>query len=232
MEKYQMAGSNYDLSKYYPQVTFGPGVQVMGIRNVAIGRGSCISQDVWVNVTQRDEQLRMKIGEFVLIGRRGVVNTGGYLEIGAYTITGPNVYIGDVDHNYKNIYVPLILGGSTDNRSVIVEENCWLAMNSVVTGNLTVGRGSVIGANTVVHTSIPPFSVVVGNPGRVVKMFDPVAETWVSVRKESELADVMKHREQKPLPTREEYRSILDSRGQHEIPDIPEIVAGGDDHIY
>ena len=35
-----MAGSNYDLSKYYPQATFGPGVQVMGIRNVTIGRGA------------------------------------------------------------------------------------------------------------------------------------------------------------------------------------------------
>ena len=42
-----------------------------------------------------------------------------------------------------------------------------------------IGRGSVVGANSVVSRSVPPFSVVSGNPAKVVKQYDPVKKAWV-----------------------------------------------------
>jgi acetyltransferase-like isoleucine patch superfamily enzyme len=214
-----------ELEHQFPNVTFGPGVQVLGMKNIRIGRGACIGQDTWLNVCIRDDLVRMQIGTAVLIGRRGVVNTAGHLEIGDYTITGPNVYIGDADHDYRNIQVPILAGGVTDGRCVVVEENCWLAMNSVVSGYLTVGRGSVIGANSVLTRDVPPFSVVVGNPARIVKMYDPSCKTWLPVRSEKEQQKILANRRRNPLPTREQYRRQL---ARHGFNGVPPIVAGGE----
>ena len=219
------------LTNYFPNVSFGSGVQVCGIRNVSIGRKSCVGDDAWLNVCVRDEEVRMKIGVCVLIGRRSMVSTGGHLEIGDYSLLGPNVYVGDVDHDYRhNISVPLVCGGIIDNRCVIVEENCWLATNSVVSGHLTVGRGSVIGANAVVMQDVPPFSVVIGNPAYVIKMYDPALKKWIRIRTEGERKKILRNREKNPLPSRVEYRKIL--RRFKGINRIDPIVAGKEQHIY
>jgi acetyltransferase-like isoleucine patch superfamily enzyme len=216
------------LENYYPDVAFGDGVQICGIRNTAIGAGSCVGDGVWINVCNRDANINMRIGKCVLIGRRGVINTSGFLEIGNYCIFGPNVYVGDADHIYTNIYVPILTAGATENRSAVIEENCWLAMNSVVSGNLVVGRGSVVGANTVVNKSVPPFSVVVGNPSKIVKMFDPLENQWVSIKSEADREKVLANRDKSGLVSRQEYREILSKANYDKISPI---VAGRQQHI-
>ncbi len=54
-------------------------------------------------------------------------------------------------------------------RPIILEDNCWLASNVVVCGGVTIGEGSVIGAGSVVTRDIPPHSLAVGNPCRVIR---------------------------------------------------------------
>jgi serine acetyltransferase len=48
-------------------------------------------------------------------------------------------------------------------------------------GELTVGRGSVVGANSVLRKAVPPLSITVGSPARVVRMFNPISEQWEPV---------------------------------------------------
>jgi acetyltransferase-like isoleucine patch superfamily enzyme len=224
-----MSNSLDDLAQYFPHAFCGKNVQVCGIRNVSIGAGSCIGDDTWLNVCLRDDKVRLKIGRCVLVGRRNVISTGGQLEIGDYCISAPNVYVGDVNHAYQNdIFKPILLRGTTDCHSLVIEESCWLAMNSVVTGNLTVGRGSVIGANTVVTRDVPPFSVVAGNPGKVIKMFDPTTKCWVATKTEEDFKKILENREKTGIPSREEYRQILAS---YKFERVDPIVAGGAAHI-
>lgn len=220
-----MSSRTINLRRHFPEVTFGPGVQVLGVKNVIIGRGSCIGADAWLNVCVRDHRIRIALGPCVLIGRRGVINTGGHLEIGAYTALGPNVYVGDADHVYTKINVPLLAAGATTGRSLTVEENCWLAMNCVVSGRLTIGRGSVVGANSVVTRDVPPFSVVVGNPAKIVKMYDPVCEIWMPIRTPKNQNRVLRNRQKKPFPSREAYLKTLRAHGFKQV--YP-IVAGGE----
>ena len=54
-------------------------------------------------------------------------------------------------------------------KPITIEDNCWLASNVVVCGGVTIGEGSVIGAGSVVTRSIPPHSLAVGNPCRVIR---------------------------------------------------------------
>ena len=52
---------------------------------------------------------------------------------------------------------------------ITIEDNCWIAANVVVCGGVTVGAGAVVGAGSVVTKNIPPNSLAVGNPCRVVR---------------------------------------------------------------
>jgi acetyltransferase-like isoleucine patch superfamily enzyme len=212
----------------FSNVTFGNHVQIIGVRNVSIGEGSCIADDVWLNVCIQDRQKRLTIGKCVLIGRRSTISTAGILEIGDYTILAPNVYVSDANHDYDDIMLPILFKGVTRDRSIRIEENCWLCTNCVISGDLIVGRGSIVGANAVVLTDVPPFSVIVGNPGRIVKMFDPVKNAWIRIKTDEHKKKVIENRQRRPLPSRQEYAQILARSGMKQVPSI---VAGKGEHF-
>ena len=190
-------------------VTIGKHVQISGQKNIFIDSGSTIGDHSWLNVCVQDNNIRMKIGRCVLIGRQSMVSTGGYLEIGDFCLFGPRITLSDVDHIFSDPNQPVIQQGAKLGRSIIIEENCWLGVNTVVTGNVTVGRGSVVAANSTVLKDVPPFSVVAGNPSKIVKMYNAMTMSWERTRNEEDLQRVVHINSQVGLPSREEYRAIL-----------------------
>jgi acetyltransferase-like isoleucine patch superfamily enzyme len=198
-----------DLTTRFPDVSFGAHIQIIGLANTRIGAGSCIGDGSWINVCNRDTAVRLSIGRCVLVGRHSMLSSGDCLEIGDYCLFAPRVYVSSADHVFADIAQPIIQQGATLNRTLIIEENCWLGINAVVSGHLTVGRGSVVAANTVVNRDIPPFSVVAGNPARIVKMYDPKEGQWVRTRSNADIRRVMTHRQLAGLPAREEYAAML-----------------------
>ena len=59
--------------------------------------------------------------------------------------------------------------GFSDLAPVIIEDDVWIGARAIILPGVIIGKGSVIGAGAVVAKSIPPYSVAVGNPARVVK---------------------------------------------------------------
>ena len=59
---------------------------------------------------------------------------------------------------------------------VVIGDNVWIGEFAVVLKGVTVGRGSIIGSHSVVTQDVPPYSIVVGNPARVVKSIQPQAD--------------------------------------------------------
>lgn len=213
-----------DLAGCFPGVSFGEMIQVLGMRNISIGQGTCIGDSSWLNVCIRDEQTRMRIGACVLVGRQAVISTAGFLEIGDYCLFAPRVYISDADHIYTDIFQPIVQQGATCHRSIIVEENCWLGINTVISGSLTLGRGSVVGANAVVTRDIPPFCVVVGNPAQIVKMYAPRSNSWERVRSEEDIQHILDQRRETGMLSREEYRQVLKQNAR--VDGLDPILAG------
>ncbi len=109
-------------------------------------------------------------------------------EIRRYVSIGPNVSIFRADHPigrsslHPFFYNPeLGLVDSTNDverRPLLIEEDCWIGANVVITASCTrIGRGSVIGANSVVTRDVERFSITVGSPARTVrKRFSPDKE--------------------------------------------------------
>lgn len=107
------------------------------------------------------------IGDRCLIGRNsGIV---GHLEIviGDDVWTGHHVYLTDQNHGYDDPDVPISRQVQPE-RPVKVGNGSWLGHGTVVLPGSTIGEHVVIGANSVVTGAIPPFSVAVGAPARVV----------------------------------------------------------------
>lgn len=190
-------------------VSWGQNVQVVGRDEIRIGSGSCIADQAWLNVCTRDRQIRMVIGRCVLIGRQSVISSAGYLEIGDFCLLAPRVLVSNADHVFDDIYRPYLEQGASADRQLIVEENCWLGINSVVTGDLVIGRGSVVAANSVVTKDVPPFCVVAGSPAHIIKMYNPLSGQWERTVHDGDRQRVAKIREMVGLPSRETYRMLL-----------------------
>lgn len=132
------------------------------------------------------------IGRSVEIGTNGTIIIGDNtsiqdrcilledIEIGKNCIFAPNVYISSGRHYFDhkpNLYIkdqdalvandPLL--SKQHSRKVIIGDDCWLGINSVIMPGVKIGRGCVIGANSVVTHDIEPFSVVGGIPAKVLK---------------------------------------------------------------
>jgi lipopolysaccharide O-acetyltransferase len=73
---------------------------------------------------------------------------------------------------------------SRADRSVIIGSNVWLGDGVVVCLGVTMGEGSVAGANAVVTMDVPPFTLVAGVPARPIRRYDETQGAWIGIRSE------------------------------------------------
>jgi acetyltransferase-like isoleucine patch superfamily enzyme len=151
--------------------------------NIAIGDGVKLDRDVWLNIpfvpTHADPVIVIDDG--ARIGRRCMVSAQNRIHIGKNTVFGPQVLLMDHNHKFEDVNIPIVDQGTTEGGTIRIEEGCWIGFGAAIVcgkGELVIGRNSVIAANAVVTRSVPPYSVFVGNPGRVVKQFDNSKGEW------------------------------------------------------
>jgi acetyltransferase-like isoleucine patch superfamily enzyme len=121
----------------------------------------------------------VSIGDRCLIGKGSGIVGHFSITIGNDVWTGHHVYITDQNHGYEDVSVP-ISRQSQPERAVIIGDGSWLGHGSIVLPGVTIGEHVVIGANSVVTKNIPPFSVAVGSPARVIRKFVE-NQGWVEV---------------------------------------------------
>ena len=112
------------------------------------------------------------IGEVIIedsvhVGQNCFLDGAGKLKIGKDSMLGPNVIFFTGDHDFRDPTVPIRFQGGIP-KPIIVEEDVWLGANVIVLGGVTIGKGSVIAAGSVVTKDIPPYSIAVGTPAKVV----------------------------------------------------------------
>lgn len=121
---------------------------------------------------------RLKIGDGTHIEQFFHVGACDCVEIGKNVLIAGRVYISDHNHNFKNVEVPIMNQGIEAGGKVVIEDNSWLGEGCVILPGVTIGKGSVIGANAVVTKNVPQFSVAVGIPAKVIRQYNPDTIIW------------------------------------------------------
>lgn len=93
----------------------------------------------------------------------------GAVEIGENVLMGPEVMIFARNHRFSDVGAPIKEQGYSEERPVKVGDDVWIGARAIILPGVHIGAGSIIGAGAVVSRSVEPYSVVVGNPARVVK---------------------------------------------------------------
>ena len=148
-------------------VFLGRGVEIRcrrGLGHLELGRG------VWVGAGTaiRCHEGYLRIGDRVVFGGGDTINCYLDVEVGDECLFADDVYIGDFDHRYEDPDVPIQRQGIVKS-PVRLGADCWIGEKVTILRGTTIGRGSVVGAHSVVRGRFEDGSVIVGNPGRVVK---------------------------------------------------------------
>jgi acetyltransferase-like isoleucine patch superfamily enzyme len=135
-----------------------------GLAHMEFGR------DVWIGAGTniRCHEGYMRIGDRVVFGGSNTVNAYLDVEIGNDVIFADWIYVTDFDHRYQKTGVRIQDQGIIKS-PVRIGPDCWIGEKASILRGSTVGKGSVIGAQTVVKGDIPAYSVAVGAPARVIK---------------------------------------------------------------
>jgi maltose O-acetyltransferase len=133
----------------------GRGVEVYSPDQFVAGRGLILGTDV---VISNADSLGIFIGDNVAIARRSYLRTANH----SYSPPGHGISWSESGHSAESVS----FGGGT--YSIVIESDCWIASHCILLSGAHIGRGSIVSAGSVVSRSIPPNSLVVGNPGRVV----------------------------------------------------------------
>jgi len=117
---------------------------------------------------------KLQVGDNVQIGVDNFIQASGGVTLGNNVMIGPGVKIWSINHKFDDINTPIIEQGY--NRApVIICDGVWLASNVFVHPGVTIPEGCVVGAGSVVIKKIyPPFSILAGNPCRVVGYRKPI----------------------------------------------------------
>lgn len=95
-----------------------------------------------------------------------------YVSIGNDVMMGPECMMYTVNHGMERTDVPMWRQNFTKPKPIVIEDDVWIGSRVIILPGVHVGKGSVIGAGAVVTKSIEPYSVVGGNPAKLIRKRD------------------------------------------------------------
>lgn len=167
-------------------VQIQPGVEFLHAAGIKIGNGVKIDRGVCIRNNGRNSRIylgnyaKLDLGVIIKTHSSGNVEVGDYTYIGPYScLSGNNIKIGQDcrlashlgiyanNHTFADLGHK-IRGQGNSYQGIVIENDCWLGSGVKVIDGVIIGQSSVIGAGAVVTKDIPPYSVAVGVPARVV----------------------------------------------------------------
>lgn len=130
---------------------------------IELGKGVSINDAVVINANRG----RVTLGDRSWLGPFCLVYGNGGVTIGRNVLVAGHSSINTVSHSADRCDIP-INDQPVVIDPVIIEDDVWIGMNTVILQGVTVGRGAIVGAGAVVTKSIPPWLIAVGVPAKVI----------------------------------------------------------------
>ena len=160
-------------------------IDFRGLKYIEYGKGFTTGRYSRIEAYPQDKRsISVKIGENFQMNDFVHITGASRVEIGDNVLIASKVYISDLSHGS---YQGNELDSHPDsipkerplfNKPVFIEDNVWIGEMVTVLPGVTIGKGSIIGANSVVSKDIPEFCIAVGNPALVIKRFNREQNKW------------------------------------------------------
>lgn len=127
------------------------------------------------------ENSYLKIGENTSIGQNfHVVAYNNPLIIGKNVTISGNVFITNCDHSYDKLDTH-ILEQPIIEKKTIIGDNCFIGYGAVIQAGTILGKQCIVGSNAVVRGEYPDYTVIAGNPARIIRQYNQQTNTWEKV---------------------------------------------------
>ena len=158
----------------------GQNFSIINPDGISIGdnfSGGCdIALWSWNAVNIKGDDCKLIIKNNVSITDRCIISAANRIEIGNGCLLGRDTFITDNSHGENISINELNISPHKRNifskGTVIIGDNVWTGKNVCIMPNVKIGNGAIIGANSVVTHNIPPYSVAVGSPAKVIKTIE------------------------------------------------------------
>ena len=149
---------------------------LQGLNYICIGNNTVFGKNLkltaWLRVENMNNPPNISIGDYCNFGDNAHITAIKEIHIGNHVLTGPNVLITDNSHGNSTIDhmdIPPMKRPVVSRGGVKIDDNVWIGANTSIMQNVYIGKGSIIGANSVVTKDIPPYSVAAGIPAKIIK---------------------------------------------------------------
>lgn len=110
---------------------------------------------------------RIRIGDNSGLGTNAVIPDGTH--IGSNVMMGPNCYIHVRNHNFSRTDIPIREQGYQEYKYTVIEDDVWIGREVSILPGRTVAKGSILAANTVLVKDFPEYSIIGGNPSKLIR---------------------------------------------------------------
>jgi acetyltransferase-like isoleucine patch superfamily enzyme len=149
-------------------------LDLMPFNKFAIGHDSTLEDFTIIN----NGLGPVNLGNHVFIGASNVII--GPVTIHDHVMTAQHVVMSGLNHGFDNVSTAFRYQPCSTSE-IIIEEACWIGANVVITSGVKVGKYSVIAAGSVVTKDVPEYSIVGGNPARLLKQYNHTTKSWERV---------------------------------------------------
>lgn len=162
---------------FWPDSVFGSQLRIFYYkyyeRLKKIGKNTTIESGV-----RFDQADTVEVGDNCIFGRNVNINSGLTfgVYIGNFVLFANGCFLRSENHRFDRLDIPIQHQGhdskeiefNNNSYSIVIEDDVWIGARVIIISGAHIGEGSVIGAGSIVNNKIPPYSIAVGSPARVI----------------------------------------------------------------
>lgn len=158
-------------------------------KNIDFGQGLTTGVGCRIEAFPQSDNVVLRFGKNVQLNDYVHITAMTNVVIGDNVLMASKIYISDCTHgsysgdNFDSDPNSIPIDRALSTKSVVIEDNVWLGEFVSVLPGVTIGKGSIVGANSVVSKSLPSYVIAVGIPAKPIKKYNFETQKWEKIEK-------------------------------------------------